>query len=212
MVVIGLVLASLKLPQRHVLNSGVFQLCGWGLEFGPTQVNHCARVSRLFWHAHGFALLDVAGTLPWRDWTKSVWEAHTRYWFGQGDSVGTEWEAILRLKKERPAQGLAQTWKTWFRCDGGWWDWLHEGMIPIARNPKPENWGNDPIWLAHIFQRGWWKTTTSYTCFACSFSVKLQDGTLSREEVEKNLATWLRRTRTMPGDLLGISRREAWVY
>ena len=31
------------------------------------------------------ALSDIAGTLPWRDWTKSVWEAHTRYWFGQGD-------------------------------------------------------------------------------------------------------------------------------
>ena len=36
----------------------------------------------------------------------------------------------------------------------GWWTQFLLSFTPI--------WGNDPIWLAHSFQMGWWKTTISY--------------------------------------------------
>lgn len=70
-------------------NSGVFQLCGRSLMFDQYKwtIAH-ESVGHFGMHV----LLDIAGTLPWRDWTKSVWEAHTRYWFGQGDSVVIDWK------------------------------------------------------------------------------------------------------------------------
>ena len=38
------------------------------------------------------------------------------------------------------------------RSNSGWWS---ETFVYV----HPDPWGNDPIWLAHIFQMGWWKTT-----------------------------------------------------
>ena len=41
--------------------------------------------------------------------------------------------------------------------------WYFHHYIEVVATQRfflnPEPWGNDPIWLAHIFQMGWWKTT-----------------------------------------------------
>lgn len=119
----SLALASLKLPRRR--NSGVFQLCGWGLTFdqykwtiahesvGHFDMHVATRAFGYCRHITVKRLNEVSMRSPHQIliWTRR--------------SVGITSEAIIRLKKKRQLRGWVKDFVS------VWWWWLDDYMMII---------------------------------------------------------------------------------
>ena len=121
----------------------------------------------------------------WRPWS------FVKYTFGASLNPWTEKNhprihvfSGIRLAASQLCQQISELGVLPNSCYGGgfkshrihvWYIYLHEWLILMVNVGKytihgsygnifyfhPENWGNDPIWLSHIFSDGWEKTPTS---------------------------------------------------